>query len=421
MFAGRLGAGPDEREVAAAALAVEGGPAAAAPDLLLDALVTRFTDGYAASVAPLSRALRAFAGPEERDEDRRWQWLACRLAQDLWDDELWHALATRGVRIARDAGALNLLPNMLNYLAAFHVHSGSFATAAGLIDEVDAITQATGLPQLKYAAGMLAAARGDQPQVLVERLLRNATERGEGSALGGFWSFTASLHNGHGRYGEALAAARTACEHQDVVMYGSALVELIEAGVRGGRPYEAAAALERLTERTRASGTEWALGIEARCRALLDDDESLYRESIDRLARSHAALQLARSRLVYGEWLRRANRRADAREVLREAYEDLVRMGAEGFAERARRELAATGQTVRRHPIETRDELTAQELQIARLADEGHTNPQIGAELFLSPRTVEWHLGNVFAKLGISSRRQLGDALPAAAGARLPA
>ena len=267
------------------------------------------------------------AKPDGGGEDRRWLWLACRLAQDLWDDELWHVLATRGVRLARDTGALNLLPIMANYLAALNVHSGAFATAAALIDEVDAITKATGLPPLKYAACMLAAARGDQAQALFDYAWRNATERGEGSALGLYWWLTALLHNGHGRYGEALADARRACEHEDVMAYGWALVELIEAGVRGGRPDEAAAALDRLSERTQASGTEWALGIEARCRALLSDDESLYRESIERLARSRAAVELARSRLLYGEWLRRENRRTDARELLRAAHESFSRMG----------------------------------------------------------------------------------------------
>ena len=175
--------------------------------------------------------------------------------------------------------------------------------------------------------------------------------RGEGSAIGMHRWLTALLHNGHGRYGDALAAARQACEYEDVLAYGWALVELIEAGVRGGRPDEAAAALERLSERTQASGTEWALGIEARCRALVTDDESLYRESIERLARSRAAVELARSRLLYGEWLRRENRRAEAREQLRSAHADFSGFGAEAFAERARRELAATGETVRRaHP-----------------------------------------------------------------------
>ena len=331
MFAGRLGTGPDEREVAEAARASNRVQAPGAADLLLDALVTRFTEGYAASVAPLSRALRAFGEPDGGGGDRRWLWLACRLAQDLWDDELWHVLATRGVRVARDTGALSLLPNALNHLAALNVHSGAFATAAALIDEVDAITQATGLPPLKYAACMLAAARGDQAQAHRSTIAwRSGTERGEGSGIGLCWWLTALRHNGHGRYGEALADARRACEHEDVMAYGWALVELIEAGVRSGRPDEAAAALDRLSERTQASGTEWALGIEARCRALVSDDESLYRESIERLARSRAALELARSRLLYGEWLRRENRRTDARELLRAAHESFSQHGGRG-------------------------------------------------------------------------------------------
>jgi DNA-binding CsgD family transcriptional regulator len=423
MFAGRLGTGPDEREVAEAARGSSRTPAPGAADRLLDALVTRFTEGYAASVEPLSRALRAFGEPDGGGEDLRWQWLACRLAQDLWDDELWHMLATCGVRVARETGALNLLPNALNYLAVLNVHSGAFATAAELIAEVDSITQATGIPPLRYAASTLLVARGDQAQALslLEWGLRNVTERGEGSALGlASWLY-ALLYNSQGHYGKALAAARRACEHEDVIAYGWALVELVEAGVRSGQPEEAAAALDRLSERTRASGTEWALGTEARCRALLSDDESLYRESVERLARSRAAVELARSRLLYGEWLRRENRRADAREQLRAAHEMFSRMGAEAFAERARRELSATGETVRTRTVETLDELTTQEAQVARLAAQGHTNPEIGAQLFISPRTVEYHLHKVFPKLGISSRRELRKALPGAEHAVLPA
>jgi DNA-binding CsgD family transcriptional regulator len=421
MFAGRLGTGPDEREVAEAARTSNRAPAPGAADQLLDALVTRFTEGYAASVAPLSRALRAFGELDGGGEDRRWLWLACRLAQDLWDDELWHMLATCGVREARETGALNLLPNALNYLAALNVHSGAFATAAALIDEVDSITQATGLPPLKYAATMLAAARGDEAPAFFEWALRNLTERGEGSGLGLWWWTTALRHNGHGHYDEALAASRQACEHEDVMAYGWALVELIEAGVRSGRPDEAAAALARLSERTRASGTEWALGIEARCRGLLSDDESLYHESVERLARSRAAVELARSRLLYGEWLRRENRRVDAREQLRAAYEMFSRMGAAAFAERAQRELSATGETVRKRTVETLDKLTTQEAQVARLAAQGRTNPEIGALLFISPRTVEYHLHKVFPKLGISSRRELRRALPGVEDAAVPA
>jgi DNA-binding CsgD family transcriptional regulator/tetratricopeptide (TPR) repeat protein len=418
MFAGRLGTGPDAREVAEAARATDPGSAVDAADQLLDALVMRFTEGYATSVAPLSRVLRAFG-----EAERRWLWLACRLAQDLWDDELWYALATRGVRIARETGALHLLPNALNYLAALNVHSGAFATAAALIDEVEALAQAIGLPPLKYAASMLAASRGDHAQVqaLIEGPLRGAMTRGEGSALGGAGWFTALLHNGHGRYGEALAAAQRGCEHEDVIFYGWALVELIEAAVRTGQADEAAAALERLSERTQASGTEWALGTEARCRGLLSDDESRYQESVERLARSRAVVELARSRLVYGEWLRRENRRIDAREQLRVAHEMFSGMGAEAFAERARRELAATGETVRKRTVETLDDLTTQEAQVARLAADGQTNPEIGAQLFISPRTVEYHLRKVFTKLGISSRKELRRALPDTEHAAVPA
>ena len=423
MFAGRLGTGPDVHEVAEAARASNRVPAPGPADRLLDALVTRFTEGYAASVEPLSRALRAFGEPDGGGEDRRWQWLACRLAQDLWDDELWHMLATCGVRVARETGALSLLPNALNYLAVLNVHSGAFTTAAELVAEVDSITQATGIPPLRYAASTLLVARGDQAQALslLEWGLRNVTERGEGSALGLASWLHALLYNSQGHYGEALAAARRACEYEDVIAYGRALVELIEAGVRGGRPDEAAAALDRLSERTRASGTEWALGTEARCRALLSDDESLYQESVERLARSRVAVELARSRLLYGEWLRRENRRADAREQLRAAHEMFSRMGAEAFAERARRELSATGETARTRTVETLDELTTQEAQVARLAAQGHTNPEIGAQLFISPRTVEYHLHKVFPKLGISSRKELRRALPGAEHAALPA
>src|SRR5580692_9747099 len=220
MFAGRLGTGPDVREVAEAARASHPEPAPGPAGRLLDALVTRFTEGYAASVEPLSRALRAFGEPDGGGEDRRWLWLACRLAQDLWDDELWHILATCGVRVARETGALQLLPNALNYLAAFEVHARSFSTAAAQIEEAAALAGAVGLPPLRYSAAMLAAARGDEAPAMFEWSWRNLTERGEGSGLGQLWRLTALRHNGHGHYGEALVAARHACEHEDVMAYG---------------------------------------------------------------------------------------------------------------------------------------------------------------------------------------------------------
>jgi DNA-binding CsgD family transcriptional regulator len=413
VYAGRLGTGPDERQVAETARASTRVRAEGPADLLLDALVKRFTDGYAASVAPLCRALEAFGEPDGGGRDRRWLWLACRFAQDVWSDDLWYALATRGVRLARDTGALSLLPNALNYLAALNVHSGAFTTAAAQIEEVNAITQATGLPPLRYAAATLAAARGDEAwlQTMTTDALPGAVTRGEGAAVALSSSLIALMHNGQGRYDAALVAARQACERADVIAYGRALVELIEAGVRGEQADEAAAALERLSERTRASATDWALGLEARCRALVTDDESSYRESLTRLARSRAAVELARSQLLYGEWLRRENRRTDARDLLRLAHESFSRMGAEAFAERARRELVATGETVRRVTAETRDALTPQELEVARLARDGHSNPEIGARLFISPRTVEYHLHKVFRKLDVSNRRELRDAL----------
>ena len=414
MFAGRLAGKPDIHELGEAAqTAPPARQPARAIDLLLDGLATRFTEGYATAAPQLRKALGAFGDVEELTaRDVRWLWLACRLAQDLWDDELWHELASRGVRVARDSGALTLLPGMANFLAAFNVHSGAVDNASQLIDEVSAIAQATGIPPLNYAGLMLAAWRGDQARMhaIADNVLPSARARGEGYTLGVWGWLTALMNNGHGRYGEAFSDAQRACEHEDVIAYGWALVELVEAGVHVGRRDEAAAALDRLSERTRASGTEWALGIEAGSRALLsegDDADVLYREAVERLGRSRGVVHLARARLLYGEWLRRENRRVDAREQLRAAHEVFSRIGGDGFAERARHELLATGETARRRTDETRSVLTPQEAHIARLAREGLSNPEIGAQLFISPRTVQYHLRKVFLKLDITSRNQL--------------
>jgi DNA-binding CsgD family transcriptional regulator len=420
MFAGRLGGTPDVHEAAEAAQAAP--PAQQPPraiDLLLDALATRFTEGYAAGVPALRTALGAFRDVEGLTaEDVRWLWLACRLAQDLWDEELWYELAARGVRVARETGALTLLPGMANFLAALNVHSGTVHRAAELIDEVDAITRATGIPPLNYAALSLAAWRGDQArmQAIADAAIPGAMARGEGLSLGLLAWMTALLHNGQGRYGDALEAARRACEYEDVIAYGWALVEWIEAGVRVGRRDGAAVALERLRERTQATGTDWALGIESGSRALLSDARSAepcYRDAIERLERSRGVVHLARARLLYGEWLRRENRRVDAREQLRTAFERFNAIGAEAFAERARRELLATGETAPKRTAETRDALTPQEAQIARMASDRQTNTEIGAKLFISPRTVEYHLRKVFTKLDVSSRKELRSALAA--------
>ena len=414
MFAGRLGDGPGVRETAEAARAAPPAPQPPRPlDLLVDGLATSFTEGYAAGVPPLRRALGAFRDAEGLTPgDVRWLLLACRVAQDLWDDELWHALATRGLRTAREAGALGLLPMAATYRAALYVHVGDFGAASSLVAEADAITQATGIAPLGYAAVMLTAWRGNETDAskLIEAGTLDATARGEGRALGGTAWLTALLYNGRGRYAEALAAAQRACEYDDIGLFAWALVELIEAGVRSGATDAIPGALELLRERTQASGTEWALGIEAGARALLTDEshaEPLYIEAVERLERTRGVVHLARARLLYGEWLRRENRRVDAREQLRAAHETFSRIGAEGFAERARHELAATGETTRSRTDGAHWVLTPQEAHIARLAKDGLSNPEIGAQLFISPRTVQYHLHKVFMKLEITSRNQL--------------
>jgi DNA-binding CsgD family transcriptional regulator len=414
MFAGRLGDGPGVREAAEAARTAPAAQQPRALDLLLDGLATRFTEGYSAGLPPLRRALDEF---RELDGltggDVRWLWLGCRLAQDLWDDELWYVLATGELRVARETGALSVLPIAATYRAALYVHAGDFGAASSLIAEAGAITEATGMAPLKYAALMMAAWRGNEAAALelIDAARLEGTARGEGMGLRVLAWATALLYNGRGRYGEALEAAQQACEQDDVGLFGWSLVELIEAGVRSGATDAASAALDRLSGRTQASGTDWALGIEAGSRALLSDSrdaEPLYREAVERLARTRGVVHLARARLLYGEWLRRENRRVDARAQLRAAHEMFSGIGAEGFAERARHELAATGETARRRTDDARGVLTPQEAQIARLAKDGLSNPEIGAQLFISPRTVQYHLGKVFQKLDITSRNQLG-------------
>jgi DNA-binding CsgD family transcriptional regulator len=413
MFAGRLGDGPGVRETAEAAHAAPAAEQPRALDLLLEGLATRFIEGYSAGLPPLRGALDEFRDVEGLAErDARWLWLGCRLAQDLWDDELWYVLATGGLRVARDTGALSVIPIAATYRAALHVHAGEFGAASALIAETDAITHATGMAPLKYASLMRAGWRGNEGEALelMEPATLEATERGEGMGLRVLEWSKALLYNGCGRYGEALAAAQRSCEPDDVGLYGWTLVELIEAGVRGGATDASAVALDRLSERTQASGTDWALGIEAGSRALLSDGadaERLYQEAVERLARTRGAVHLARARLIYGEWLRRENRRVDAREQLRVAHEMFSGIGAEGFAERAHRELLATGETARKRTEDARGVLTPQEAQIARLAKDGLSNPEIGAQLFISPRTVQYHLRKVFLKLDITSRNQL--------------
>lgn len=428
VFAGRLSTHPSLRKVAEAA---RDAPAVQNPprpiDLLLDAVATRFTDGYEAS-APLGRsALRIFRELTQHtgEESLRWIWLAWLLAGDLWDDGTWDELAARAVQFARESGALTLLPLALNYRASVHIHAGEFAAAATLIEECDTITTATGNAPAMYASLLLDAWRGNEPHASNQLAygMTNARIRGEGRAVSQGYYFTATLCNGLGRYQEALTSAQQACEHDDVGVFGFALVELIEAAARSNSHDAAAEAVRELEARTVGAGTDWALGVLARSRALLATGaaaESLYLESIERLGRTRVVVHLARARLLYGEWLRREGRRLDARDQLRVAYEMLDSIGADAFAERARRELRATGETARQRSVATRHALTAQEAQIAELARQGRTNPEIGGELFISPRTVEYHLKKVFTKLGISSRRGLRSALAALEHASSP-
>ncbi|WP_432043827.1 ATP-binding protein [Streptomyces cadmiisoli] len=425
IFAGRLSEGPGLREIAEAARAAPPPPTPPrVVDTLLDGLTGRIVDGRTAGADGLRRALRTVreqgcGGPEA---DRARLWLAFRvtpepLATELWDDDAWHELATDAVRTARAAGALAVLPTALTYLACLAVHTGDFDTAAALIDEATAISEATGGTPMMYTSLVLAAWRGREAEAL--DLIRTTREevaaRGEGRSLALADCATALLYNGLGRYDAALTAATRACQYEDLGLFAWGLVEQIEAAARTGRPETAAPALDVLTEHTRASGTAWALGTEACSRALLSDDdraaEALYQEAVEHLGHCRITVRLARARLLYGEWLRRRNRRQDSRAQLRSAHETFSRIGAEGFAERARRELLATGETVRPRSTGVSGELTGQETQIARLAADGHTNAEIGAQLFISPRTVEWHLGNVFAKLGVTSRRRLRSAL----------
>jgi DNA-binding CsgD family transcriptional regulator/tetratricopeptide (TPR) repeat protein len=424
IFAGRKNRSSGVVQVAEAARDAPLGPEPPRPvDLLLDGLATRFTEPYAAAVAPLRRALRALAGHDRHtEEDMRWLWFSCSitpepLAPELWDDEAWHELATRAVRHARDAGALAILPLALTYRAGVHVQEGDFDDASALIAEAEAITDATGNAPLKYSSLLLIAWRGREEALdVIDTGIEDATARGEGRAIGFAQYVKALLYNGLGRYPEALIAAQGACAHDDLGLFGLALTELVEAAVRCDRRTIALDAMRRLEERTHATGTEWALGIEARARALLSEDEvaeHLYREAIERLGRTRIRVELVRTQLQYGEWLRRRNRRVDARKELHGAYDAFASMGAEGFAERARRELLASGEKVRKRLDQTRDELTPQERQIALLAREGLSNSEIGSRLFISPRTVEWHLRKVFAKLGIRSRMSIREALPA--------
>ena len=385
-------------------------------DLLLDGLALLATDGRGAAASTLQRAANALTDIPV-DDVLRWGWMATDARCLVWDIEGMLKFSARHVQLVRDAGALAQLPLHLWHLGVATAWIGDLAGAASLVAESDSVAAATGSQIAPYAALRLAALRGDEVgcSALVAVAVEQARGQGQGTATVHAQWAAAVLYNGLARYEEAESAARQATsDGVDPCTFTWALPELVEAAARGGHGELARDALERLSETAESCGNDFALGVEARCRALLSDGataEELYREAIELLGRTRLRPELARAHLLYGEWLRRENRRADAREQLRAALEMFATIGMEAFAERARGELLATGEKVRKRTVETRDDLTAQERQIARLAREGLSNPEIGARLFLSPRTVEWHLRNVFNKLGIRSRRELAGAL----------
>ncbi|MEV1003945.1 AAA family ATPase [Nonomuraea sp. NPDC050202] len=420
MAAGRLPSGAQAVDIAEATLAAPPGPPPKRNDLLLNGVALAATEGYAAGVPLVRQALDAFrADGVSREEGLGWLPFACRMAHNVWDFETWSVLSARLAGLARETGALSVLASALHMLVANRVLAGELELADVLVAEAATIGEVTGSRSLaQYSALVLEAWRGREPATgqAREAVLRDPAIQGEGKVGTATQWATAVLCNGLGRYEDAYAAAERSAEHPEALggTYMRSMIELVEAAARTGRPARAAEAARRIEEMAQAAGTEWAVGTSALVRAQVSDGpeaEPLYREAIERLGRTEVRTSLARARLLYGEWLRRESRRVDAREQLSLAYESLSQMGAEAFAERARRELQATGETVRKRTVDERATLTAQEAQIARLAGDGLTNPEIGAQLFISPHTVEWHLRKVFTKLGIVSRKQISAKL----------
>ena len=417
LFAGRLASAGNQVEVSRAATSAPRPTRPLRPsELLLEGLTTCVSEGHAAAAPLLRRATAAFADEASPGQENfRWGWMTTIPPNILWDEDSWHAISARNLKEARDAGALARLPIDLADWGIFVAWCGDFGAAAVAIAEAEAITKATGTHIAPYAQLLLAALRGQRDALpLIESTIRDAGTGGQGLSVQWAEWASAILFNGLGRYDRALASAQRAADGPPHHVSPWALTELIEAAVRTARADLAAGALARVMSATAPSSTDWGRGMEARCRALLSEGESaerLYREAIERLARTRRRPELARAHLLYGEWLRRENRRVDARVQLRAAHDQFASIGIEAFAERARVELLATGEKVRKRTVATRDVLTAQERQIARLAREGLSNPDIGTRLFLSPRTVEWHLRNAFTKLGIHSRHELTYAL----------
>ena len=388
-------------------------------DVLLDGLALLFTEGARAAAPTLRRAITAFTGNEASVEEvLRWGWLAARAAIWLWDNDNGLEIPRRAVQLARDSGALEVLAVADNVCGQSAAWGGDFELAALMAAEVEAVKDATGSRIGPYAKISLVGLRGREAEALslIEGVIAGASAAGQGTAVQYAHWAKAVLMNGLGRYEEAVAAAVLATGGTPQIFIAAwALGELVEAAARTGDAEQAREALTRLGEHTEASEADWALGIHAHSRALLSEGEAAersYREAVERLRRTRLRPHLARAHLLYGEWLRREHRRVDARKQLRAAHDLFEAIGMEAFAARARGELLATGEKVRKRDAETRDELTPQERQIARLARDGLSNPEIGAQLFLSPRTVEWHLRKVFAKLAIHSRHELAQALP---------
>ncbi|HEY3651771.1 MAG TPA: AAA family ATPase [Streptosporangiaceae bacterium] len=428
LFADYLSSGSDALEVARAARAGPSSPQPARPlDLLLDGLALLITEGYPAGVPVLRQALSAFRGTDlSTGEGLRWLWPACLTAVLVWDYDSWDMLSARLVTLARDAGALMALPIAFANRAGVYLFAGELAEVASLVAQATSVTDAIGSSFAPDGAQTLTAFQGREPDTsaLIEAATKDAQRCGEGGGLSHVRWVTAVLCNGLGRYEEALAIAQPASEDSPAQQFSIwGLVELIEAAARSGAPGQAAGALQLLSETTRACGTDWALGIEARSRALVsdgEDAENLYREAIDRFGHTRLRVELGRAHLVYGEWLRRRRRRRDAGDQLSRAYEIFDSAGPAAFAERARIELRASGGQARERAVEMRDPLTAQEAVIARLAGDGASNPEIAAQLFISRATVAYHLRKVFTKLGVSSRGQLAVALPARQSAAPP-
>ncbi|MGY2874353.1 DNA-binding CsgD family transcriptional regulator [Marmoricola sp. URHA0025 HA25] len=386
-------------------------------DLVLDGCARLVTDGRAAAIPLLKEAAEAIAELPARDV-LTWGWQASGVFAAIWDDALQRAVHSREVDVVRAAGALTELPIHLVSKAVTVIWTGDFAAAEVIVAEGDLAASAIGT-QLAPSAGLiLAALRGREPEAAP--LIQAITEQaGAAHQLMGVtyanWA-AAILYNGLAKYDDAVRAARVCADIGDLWISVWALPEMVEAATRAGDEETARAALTRLEDATEPCGTDWALGVLARSRALLADEDrstELFAEAVNRLSRTRLRPELARAHLLHGEWLRGNGRREDARESLRKAYDMFDAIGMEAFAERARRELLAAGEKVGRRAsrFTANDELTPQERQIAVMVRAGLSNPEVGARLFLSPRTVEWHLRKVFAKLSITSRQQLRDAL----------